>query len=299
MLCSEAMQKFIEYQNIIGSVTPTINYYKQNINYFINIVGDKPINQLSINDYNTYVLYLRNKNVVNNNKVLNKKLSTDTIRTRTTAIKAFFNYLYNNRLIKTDITYGLSSFRYGKKVIAVLSSSQIKDIMNYYKPDNFMGSRNLLILSLFLDCGLRLSELTRLHIQDFNLEQDVIKVLGKCNKERFVPLSPAVKKYFLIYRKFYTFPKGKLLVDEKFRPVTNSCISRIFRTLKSKLGYEELHPHYLRHTFATLFLINGGDPISLQLILGHSTLNMTEKYVHIAEQMVISKQSKFSPLSNI
>lgn len=299
MLCSEAMEKFIEYQNIIGSVTPTINYYKQNINYFINIVGDKPINQLSINDYNTYVLYLRNKNVVNNNKVLDKKLSTDTIRTRTTAIKAFFNYLYNNRLIKTDITYGLSSFRYGKKVITVLSSSQIKDIMNYYKADNFMGSRNLLILSLFLDCGLRLSELTRLHIQDFNLEQNVIKVLGKGNKERFVPLSPAVKKYFLIYRKFYTFPKGKLLVDEKFRPVTNSCISRIFRTLKSKLGYEELHPHYLRHTFATLFLINGGDPISLQLILGHSTLNMTEKYVHIAEQMVISKQSKFSPLSNI
>ena len=65
MLCSEAMQKFIEYQNIIGSVTPTINYYKQNINYFINIVGDKPINQLSINDYNNYVLYLRNKNVDN------------------------------------------------------------------------------------------------------------------------------------------------------------------------------------------------------------------------------------------
>lgn len=299
MLCTEALDKFLEYEKIIGSVVPTQNYYSQNITYFINHIGNKDIKKLSIDDYNDYVLYLREKNVVNNNKEKNKKLSPDTIRTRTTAVKAFFNYLYNNNLVTNDITVGLPSFSYGKKVINVLSKSQIEEIMNYYKADNFLGARNLLILSLFLDCGLRLSEVTRLYVQDFNLELNIIKVLGKGNKERFVPLSPSVKKYFLAYRSFYTLKKGKLLVDNKFRSVTNSCISRIFRTLKADLGYEELHPHHLRHTFATLFLVNGGDPISLQLILGHSTLTMTEKYVHIAEQLVISSKSKFSPLSNI
>ena len=121
MLCSEALYKFLEYEKIIGSVVPTQNYYSQNITYFINHIGNKDIKKLSIDDYNDYVLYLRQKNVVNNNKEKNKKLSPDTIRTRTTAVKAFFNYLYNNNLVTNDITVGLPSFSYGKKVINVLS----------------------------------------------------------------------------------------------------------------------------------------------------------------------------------
>ena len=68
---------------------------------------------------------------------------------------------------------------------------------------------------------------------------------------------------------------------------------------KKEYNFKQLHPHYLRHTFATLFLVNGGDPVHLQLILGHTTLYMTEQYLHLTNQMTLTKQKKFSPLSNI
>lgn len=81
--------------------------------------------------------------------------------------------------------------------------------------------------------------------------------------------------------------------------MTPSGISQILRRIKKEKGFKRLHPHYLRHTFATLFLVNGGDPVHLQIILGHTTLYMTEQYLHLANQMTMNKQKKFSPLSNI
>ncbi len=299
MKLDKALDLFLEYQQVIGSSNKSINYYKQTITYFIDFLGNINIEDVTTSHYNSYVIYLRNKNVVNNGIEKDKKLSFDTIRTRTIAVKSFFNYLYNNKYINNNIFEGVKSFKYGKKVINILSNSQIIDIINYYNDNTFLGSRNLLIISLFLDSGLRLSEVTRLNINDILVELNSIRVLGKGNKERFVPLSDSTIRYFKKYRKFYTAAKGRLIVDEKFNPVTNSCISCIFRVLKKQLNFDELHPHFLRHTFATLFLINGGDAISLQVILGHTTLTMTEKYVHTANQLLIAKQRRFSPLSNL
>lgn len=299
MILSEALKKFLEYQNVCGNSLKTIAYYKRTISYFIDFAGNRNVNTYTSSDYNDYVIYLRNKNVVNNNIEKNKKLSSETIRTRTIALKAFFNYLYSYQYINCNIFDNVKSFRYGKKVIGILNKSQIMDIINYYDENTFLGARNLLIISLFLESGLRLSEVVGLNVTDILIEVNSIKVLGKGNKQRYVPLSAATIKYFNNYRKFYSATSGKLLVDENLKPITNYCISDFFRILRKDLGFEKLHPHYLRHTFATLFLLNGGDAISLQTILGHTTLTMTEKYVHIANQLVISRQSKFSPLSNL
>ncbi len=299
MKLSKALDKFIEYQLVCGHSDKTINYYKQTITYFINFTSDIDINCIDVSFYNNYVIYLRNKNVVNNGIEKSKKLSADTIRNRTIAIKAFFNYLYSAHYIKINIFEGVKNFKYGKKVISVLSNSQILEILSYYDEDTFLGSRNLLIISLFLDSGLRLSEVVGLDVSNILFNMNCIKVLGKGNRERYVPLSLTTKKYFLKYRNFYSAVSGPLLVDEKFNPIKNSCISDFFCVLRKDLGFQKLHPHFLRHTFATLFLINGGDPLSLQTILGHTTLTMTEKYVHIANQLMISGQSRFSPLSNL
>lgn len=298
MKLSKALKLFIEYQNVCANSPKTIIYYKQTIGYFIDFLGDKNINSVVVSDYNNYVIYLRNKNVVNNNIEKNKKLSTETIRTRAISVKAFFNFLYSHKYIKNNIFEGVKSFKYGKKVINILSNSQIIDILNYYDENTFLGSRNLLIISLFLDAGLRLSEVVGLNVSDIHVDLNCVCVLGKGNKQRYVPLSSHIMQYFNKYRKFYNL-SGKLFVDEKLNPITNSCISDFFRVMKEDLNFDKLHPHYLRHTFATLFIMNGGDAISLQTILGHTTLTMTEKYVHIANQLMISRQSKFSPLSNL
>lgn len=121
--------------------------------------------------------------------VKNKKLSSETIRTRTIAVKAFFNYLYSNNYINKNIFENVKSFRYGKKVMNVLSISQIIDILNYYDENTFKGSQNLLIISLFLDSGLRLSEVVTLNISDILLQENSIKVHGKGDKEKYVNIA--------------------------------------------------------------------------------------------------------------
>jgi integrase/recombinase XerC/integrase/recombinase XerD len=92
-------------------------------------------------------------------------------------------------------------------------------------------------------------------------------------------------------------PISPFFVSELGLPIGQECVKSFFRRMRKDLQIENLHPHLLRHTFATLFLINGGDPLSLQLILGHTTLTMTQKYVHFATELRIANQSIYSPLS--
>ena len=149
-----------------------------------------------------------------------------------------------------------------------------------------------------LDCGLRVSEVINLRLKDINIDFRSIKIFGKGRKERIVPLSDVTLYYLNNYLKF---PQvfDYLAVNIASIRLTSSAIRRLLLNLRDDLNYSTLYPHYLRHSFATWFLINGGDPLSLQTILGHETLYMTEIYVHIANQILISMNSKYSPLSNI
>ena len=297
MLLCEFLDKFISYQICKGSTDKTIGYYRQQIQYFIDFVGNIDISDLNFSLYEKYLIYLKNKKVENNKKIKEKSLSSHTIRTYITALKSFLNYAYNYGYIKEKIY--IPSYKVKKNTIVVLSNEQIKSIINYYRIDSFFGVRALLIISLMLDCGLRVSEVCNLNIEDISCDLGIIRVNGKGQKQRLVPLSDSTEKYFNIYIKDFKRKYGALIVDYSNNRLTTSAISSILRRLKQGLGFQKLNPHYFRHTFATLFLLNGGDPINLQTILGHTTLKMTEEYIHIANQMSITKQKSFSPLSNL
>lgn len=297
MLLQDVLNKFISYQICKGSTNKTISYYRQQIQYFIDFSDNIDISNVTLELYEKYVIYLKNKKVENNNKIKEKNLSSHTIKTYITALKSFLNFAYNNGYIKEKIY--IPSYKTKKNTIVVLSGEQIKSIIGYYKTDNFFGVRDLLIISLMLDCGLRVSEVCYLNIEDISCDLGIIRVNGKGQKQRLVPLSESTEKYFNIYIKYFKRKYGALIVDYSYSRLTTSAISSILRRLKKELGFEKLNPHYFRHTFATLFLLNGGDPINLQTILGHTTLKMTEEYIHIANQMSIANQKTFSPLSNL
>ena len=114
-----------------------------------------------------------------------------------------------------------------------------------------------------------------------------------------MPLSDTTLYYFYNYLDVKQDITDFLFVDIKNNKITNSAVRRILINLKRKLGYTTLFPHYLRHTFATYFILYGGDPLSLKIILGHTTLYMTEIYVHIAKQIALARNVKYTPLSNI
>ena len=295
MKCSQVLDKFLLNQQIINNSAETIKYYKKRIGYFINFVGDIDINEISIENYNNYVLYLKSKT--------NEKgdlLSSATIKTTLNAVKIFLKFSFDNRFMCLPIYQDIRPYKQTKKSIIVLSNEEIKILLSSQNEFTIIGLRNLLAISLMLDAGLRVSEVVNLNVDDINKNLGVIKVFGKGSKERLVPLTASIINYYDKYIFLTSSFNGPLFKDfTTGERLTTSGISQILRRIKSQIGFKKLHPHYLRHTFATLFLVNGGDPVHLQLILGHTTLYMTEQYLHLANQMTLQKQKKFSPLTNL
>lgn len=295
MKCSNVLQKFLVYQNVCGNTQETIKYYKKRIGYFIDFIFDLDINSVTIDDYNNYVLYLKNKKTNKGNL-----LSSATIKTSLNAVKIFLKYAFDNSYMQNDIYKNIKPYKQVNKTIVILSNEEINTLLSSQNEFTIIGLRNLLAISLMLDAGLRVSEVCNLNVEDINKNLGVIKVFGKGQKERLVPLTDTIIKYFDKFTFLTSSFSGALFKDiNTGNRLTSSGISQILRRIKKENNFKKLHPHYLRHTFATLFLVNGGDPVHLQLILGHTTLYMTEHYLHLANQMTLQKQKKFSPLSNI
>lgn len=295
MLLSEILDKFIINQEVKGNSKETILYYKRRIGYFVDYCDNKDCDKLVIDDYNNYVFYLKYKKTDKGNL-----LSSATIKTELNAVKIFLKYAYDNKYMINPIYEQIQPYKQTKKAIVVLSYEEIDKLLNSQNEFTDVGLRNLLAISLMLDCGLRVSEVVNLDVDDINKDLGVIKVYGKGNKERLVPLTDSVIKYYDKYIFLNSKYSGALFTDyDTGLRITASGISQMLRRIKKDYGFKKLHPHYLRHTFATLFLVNGGDPVHLQIILGHTTLYMTEQYLHLANQMTLQKQKKFSPLSNI
>ena len=155
---------------------------------------------------------------------------------------------------------------------------------------------------LFLDTGLRCAELLQLSEENAHFRGQWLKVMGKGQKERMVPFGTQASK--LLQRYFYYFRPESLIDDQFFlcldgSPMTENAIKLIFARLAKRAGIPRLHIHLLRHTFATRYLLNGGDVFSLQQILGHTTLEMTRKYVDMVALEMTVKQKRFSAMDRM
>ena len=295
----EVLDKFIEYQTILGLTDKTLHHNKTHIEFFVLWWGNKDIKNISFEDYQKYILYLRGKK----KKDSKQKLSSRTIYTYAEALKSFLKFSFDKGYIKENVYSEIKLPKFQKKTIQILTETQIKDILFYYDKNTFYGARNLFIISLMLDCGLRLSEVIKLSIFDFQVANRTIKVNGKGQKQRLVPLTDATLFYFNNYLSQFENSSFKpimpLSVDINCLGITENAIKCFLWRMRKDLNIPNLHPHLLRHTFATMFLLNGGDPLHLQIILGHTTLTMTSHYVHIANQMRIAEQQIYSPLNKI
>lgn len=175
--------------------------------------------------------------------------------------------------------------------------------MKTYKGNSEMSLRNSCLIALMLDCGLRSNEVLSLDYDNIHISQSVIKVLGKGQKERIVPLGLYTKKLLLKYLSGYRsapeFDTKRLFISKDLKPMTESSIKMLFQRLRKRTKIDRIHPHILRHTFATKYLMNGGDVFSLQQILGHTSLDMVRKYSHLASAYMLNIHKKCSPLDNL
>ncbi|RKR11159.1 integrase/recombinase XerD [Flavobacterium sp. 90] len=218
-------------------------------------------------------------------------------------LKSFFNYLvfedYRNdnplELIETPKT--------GRKLPDTLSVTEIDALIAAIDLSKNEGERNRAMLEALYGCGLRVSELVSLKISDLFFDEGFIKITGKGNKERFVPIGKLTQKYIEIYQKEVrvnlNIKKGcedTLFLNRRGNQLTRAMVFTIIKDLAVKIGlHKSISPHTLRHSFATHLLENGADLRSIQLMLGHESITTTEIYVHLDRRFLKEVMHSFHP----
>lgn len=215
-----------------------------------------------------------------------EKLSNRTINRKISALKAFYRYLLKTGKITKNPTSKIISPKLSKRLPVFIDQSSINKILNdIVFTDDFAGIRNKLIFNLFYSTGIRLSELINLKYSDIDIYNSTIKVLGKRDKERLVPLHNNVIKLIKEYTQFYTNALGEFDVyfftrENKRKLNAKEVYLIIHKLLSDVTTIEKRSPHILRHTFATHLLNNGADLNAVKELLGHANLSATQVYTH-------------------
>lgn len=218
-------------------------------------------------------------------------------------LKSFFSYLIFEDLRSDNPLELIETPKTGRKLPDTLSIDEIDSLISAIDLTSNEGERNRAMLETLYGCGLRVSELVSLKISDLFLEEGFVKVTGKGNKQRFVPIGDLTQKYIEIYRNnirnHITIKKGFediLFLNRRGGQLTRAMIFTIIKDLavKNKLN-KTISPHTLRHSFATHLLENGADLRSIQLMLGHESITTTEIYVHLDRKFLTQVINSFHP----
>jgi integrase/recombinase XerD len=218
-------------------------------------------------------------------------------------LKSFFSYLIFEGFRKDNPLELIETPRIGRKLPDTLSTKEIDDLIAAIDLSTAEGERNRSILETLYGCGLRVSELVGLKISDLFFEEGFLKITGKGNKQRFVPIGVHTQRYIEIYkstiRKHLTIQKGHedtLFLNRRGRQLTRAMIFTIIKDLAVKINLnKKISPHTFRHSYATHLLENGADLRSIQLLLGHESITTTEIYVHLDRSHLTQIMNMFHP----
>ena len=253
----------------------TITSYSNDINQFAlflleeyQIVSD--FSKINFQVVRSWIVYLLEQGI--DPRSVNRKIST---------LKTFFKFLVREGSILESPMLKVVSPKSKKRLPIFIEEDQIESLLNEVEfDDDFIGARDKLIIELFYVTGIRLSELINIKISDINFDTNLIKVLGKRNKERLIPLSFGIvnelqsflQKHKIDNYLFTTLEGNKVYAKLVYR-VVNKYIGKISSINKKS-------PHILRHTFATHMLNNGADINAIKELLGHANLSATQVYTH-------------------
>ncbi|MFC1919834.1 tyrosine-type recombinase/integrase [Chloroflexota bacterium] len=294
-----------------GKSHRTIDWYTANLKQFhrylkIRHLSDS-IHSVDIKLLRQYILYLMKRKRFEDHPLNPTKttlISASTVHGHVRTLRAFFSWLVREELIKTNVTKDLKPPKVPKKVVSTLSDEEIVSILRTFDPRKSSDARNQTLFMIMIDTGLRIGECANLKVQDLHLDDGFLKVTGKGNKERIVPIGNnaqrAIHRYLFRHRPG-TSRSGtdKAFLSIHGTPISENGIKLAFARLAQRSGVKRLHAHLCRHTFATRFLINGGDVFTLQQILGHSTLDMVKHYVNLASSHIAIQHQKYSPLDRL
>jgi site-specific recombinase XerD len=236
-----------------------------------------------------------------------KPLSPATIQGYTRTLKAFFSWLKREDYVNYNLMTTIPVPRAPVKVIDTFSADQIQRLISLCQRSDGIGYRNLSILLLLLDSGIRVSELANIELSDLKLAEGYIRIRrAKGGRERMVPIGTLTQKSLWRYVNNFRPPPltgniTKLFLNDKGLPLTKNGIQQMLRRYGKKAGITGVRcsPHTFRHTFSENYLLNGGDIFSLQKILGHSSLASVRMYINLFALDVKKQHMRYSPVDNL
>ena len=300
MLLKDVLREFLYEIQIKNYTLRTIKGYKNNLAKFfkyceieLEIVELEEITHLHIKQY---LKYLKEKG-----------LTPTYINTILKNIRSFYAYCYKEGYC-INIAKKVSWLRERKVIIDTFTDKEVRKMLDVYKFDSYINARNKCIMAVLFDTGIRNLELCNLSKLD--VRESVIFILGKGNKERFVPISPYLKKVMIKYERIRdAYLKDNILHYDNYflsyrnKPLTTEAVERVVRLAGKEAKVSDnirCSPHTCRHYYAQAQLRNGLDVYSLSRLLGHETVDITKRYLQgLKDREVLELSVKTSPLMNL
>lgn len=232
-----------------------------------------------------------------------KKINPRSQARLISGLKSFFEYLVFEGYRKTNPTDLLEAPKIGRKLPDTLSEEEIDTLIAAIDLSHPFGERNRTILETMYSCGLRVSEVITLKISDLFFEEGFIRVLGKGNKERFIPIHSLAQKYILSYIndiRIHQVPQKNhedtLFLNRRGKGLTRQMVFMMLNETAIKINLKKkISPHTFRHSFATHLLKNGADLRAIQQMLGHESITTTEIYVHLDKSYLKNVVETYHP----
>ena len=277
---------FIEYLQIEKNYSAlTISGYTEAIEEFVRFMNIQGINGFEEVSYQDKKINLK--------ETYEKGLTRRTISKKVSALRSFYKFLLREQLVKENPFLLVSLPKQDKRIPSFLYEEELKELFTVSDVSTPLGQRNQAILELLYATGMRVSELCSLKESDLDLSMDTVLVHGKGSKQRYVPFGSYAHEALITYledgrQKLKSKGKDRadahVFLNQRGTPLTDRGVRFILTELMKKAsGTLHIHPHMLRHTFATHLLNEGADLRSVQELLGHSNLSSTQVYTHVSK----------------
>jgi len=273
----------------------TILNYRFDVSKLVNYLEENKIN-VNAKDIDKYLMqeFLFQISKTKNSRTQSRIIS---------GLRSFFDYMVFENYRLDNPMEQIETPKIGRKLPDTLSVKEIDRIIAAIDLNNYLGYRNLTIIEMLYSCGLRVSELINLKLSDLFIEEDFIKVTGKGNKQRFVPIGLNTQKLILSYLKIHrplikisTNDSDTIFLNRNGKKLTRAMIFTIVKKIKIKAGIKKnVSPHTFRHSFATHLLENGADLRSIQMMMGHESITTTEIYMHLDKSYLKKVMNTFHP----
>ncbi len=310
---TDAVAVYLDRCEAEGFATSTVALYRIVLDQFVAFAGGQDCtrtSELTLELALAWQRYLRTEHVKDRGSrrgSVSGRLAPHTVHGYCRTLRTFAGWLADYTDLPANPLAKLRPGRLPKKDVQPLSEDEHRRIIESLDPRTATGLRNLALVTVLLDTGLRASELCHLRLDDLNLATGEVRVLGgKGDKDRVVALGrrsrEVVRRYVHVFRKTGEFdagPRAPLFLSYRGRPLAREALARIVAQIGDRAGVSRLYPHRFRHTFGVTYLRAGGDVLTLQRILGHSTLVMVNHYLHLATSDVVARHQAHSPVDRL